>query len=464
MKKTFLLLFSLFFLQISCTDKNSPTENVSTAEDLSKYITGEGIMMQAFYWDVEPRGEWWNTISGKLDTWNKIGVDKIWIPPMSKGQSGGYSMGYDPMDYFDFGEYDQMGTTETRFGSRTELENLISKAHSNKMKVIADIVLNHNSGGSLEYNPFRQKNTYTLFNPKSGKFLRNYNCYHPNSIHNNDREALFFAEQDLCHDQLDVQNWFWKDANSVAKYYKNTLKIDGWRFDYVKGFDPWVVKAWLDEVGGYAVSEFWDGDATALEKYVNASTSPVFDFAAFYALEQAIDGNNMNILKDRDMMIKRNATKAITFVTNHDTEKDTNQGNRIGSSENKLLAYAYIFTHEGTPCLFYLDYESFLDKTKVEKLIQINRSLAKGSTGVLYADLEGYIAQRSGDDKVPGLVVFINNGNIAKSQSVVTKWKNATLYDYSGNITKTLKTDANGRVNLEASAKGYSIWSLKKFN
>jgi alpha-amylase len=39
-------------------------------------------------------------------------------------------MGYDPTDYFDFGNYNQNGTIETRFGSKTELVNLITKAHT----------------------------------------------------------------------------------------------------------------------------------------------------------------------------------------------------------------------------------------------------------------------------------------------------------------------------------------------
>ncbi|WP_231896378.1 alpha-amylase family glycosyl hydrolase [Gramella sp. MAR_2010_147] len=45
-----------------------------------------------------------------------------------------------------------MGSTETRFGSRTELQSMISTAHSNNISVIADIVLNHNSGGASENN------------------------------------------------------------------------------------------------------------------------------------------------------------------------------------------------------------------------------------------------------------------------------------------------------------------------
>jgi alpha-amylase len=39
----------------------------------------------------------------------------------------------------------------------------------------------------------------------------------------------------------------------------------------------------------------------------------------------------------------RNPYKAVTFVTNHDTDE----------IYNKQLAYAYILTHEGYPTLFY---------------------------------------------------------------------------------------------------------------
>jgi alpha-amylase len=46
-------------------------------------------------------------------------------------------MGYDPTDYFDFGNYNQNGTIETRFGSKTELVNLITKAHTENIQVYA---------------------------------------------------------------------------------------------------------------------------------------------------------------------------------------------------------------------------------------------------------------------------------------------------------------------------------------
>jgi alpha-amylase len=83
------------------------------------------------------------------------------------------SMGYDPTDYFDFGNYNQNGTTETRFGSKTELVSLISKAHSENIQVYADIVLNHNSGGQLENNPYRNSNLHRLYRCSFRKISKN---------------------------------------------------------------------------------------------------------------------------------------------------------------------------------------------------------------------------------------------------------------------------------------------------
>ena len=78
-----------------------PTGTDPDAINLQDYDNGTGVLMQAFYWDVEPRGEWWDLLAEKVDDWADAGVNRIWLPVVSKGQSGGYSMGYDVSDYFD---------------------------------------------------------------------------------------------------------------------------------------------------------------------------------------------------------------------------------------------------------------------------------------------------------------------------------------------------------------------------
>lgn len=440
-----------------------PQPQEPEAINLSAYDNGERVMMQAFYWDVEPRFEWWDNLAEKVPAWADAGIDRLWLPVATKGQSGGYSMGYDVSDYYDFGDFNQHGTTETRFGSRTELENLISTAHNNEMEVIADIVINHNSGGGLEYNPYRGHDTYTLFDEThgnaSGMFNRNYEYFYPNSVSNYDPGSLFYAETNLDHNRDYVQNWLWKNENSVAKYYKNEMGFDGWRFDYVLGFEPWVVKAWLDEVGGFSVAELWDGRASVLRDYVNETGSGAFDFAAFYKLEEGLDRNEDLTRLDDDMLWQTHPDKAVTFTANHDTEKDSNEDNYIKAS-NKMKAYAFILTHPGYPCIFYSDYENTEFQDEIKNLIAIHNSIATGETEVLYIDEDEYVMKRAGTGTNPGLILYISISNSTKRRQVASNWNNVTLMDYTGNSTYTPTSDGNGAVTIEVPANGYSIWSI----
>ncbi|MCC8358844.1 alpha-amylase [Salinimicrobium sediminilitoris] len=466
-------LFSIFMLGACSTDDDNvetdpgngtvdPSPVGAQPMNLEDYDNGTGVMMQAFYWDVEPRHAWWDLISEKVDDWAEAGVNRIWLPPASKGQSGGYSMGYDPSDYFDLGEYDQHGTVETRFGSRAELDALIAAAHSNGLEVIADIVLNHNSGGGLEYNPYREYDTYTLFNEEhgnaSGLFNRDYENFYPNSTSPYDPGSLFYEETNLDHNQEYVQNWLWDADYSVANYYKNEVGFDGWRFDYVLGFEPWVVKAWLDEVGGFAVAELWDGNASTLINYIEETGSGVFDFATFYKLEEAFDRNEDLTYLTKKMVWQTYPDKAVTFTANHDTEKDSNENNFI-AMENKIQAYAFILTHPGYPTIFYSDYENENFKKEIQQLILINNTLATGDYEVLYADKDEYVMKRKGEGDNPGLILYLSR-NGTKTRTVDTDWNSAQLMDYTYNTDYTVNTNSDGIATLESSAKGYAVYSI----
>ena len=463
-------LFLLLSIQ-ACDDDDTlqrpeKPEPLSSRElDLSQFDNGSRVMMQAFYWDVEPKGEWYQVISEHLEDWAASGVDRIWLPPVSKGQSGINSMGYDPSDYFDLGEFDQHGTIKTRFGSKQELINLIEQAHTLNLEVIADIVLGHNSGGGRQENPFRPGDTevYSLFNEQngnaSGKFNRSYQHFHPNDIHANDEQALFFPKTDLCHDQEYVQNWLWKQDNSVAEYYKNEIGFDGWRFDYVKSFSPDVVKAWNDKVGGFSVGENFDGNPEVLKEWVEASGSPAFDFACFYKLEEALDRFNDLSILGQPMLRTIYPEQAVTFVANHDTEKDPNVDNRI-SAGNKLMAYAYILTHSGYPTLFYSDYENDTFNTTLKKLVALHNSLATGTTDILEINKEEYVMRRNGTGNNPGIIVYLNLSNQTKTRTVQSNWKNREIVDYAGKVRRLNTTDAEGLVTIQAPPKNFSIWSV----
>jgi alpha-amylase len=163
-----------------------------------------GVMMQAFYWDC-PREEkqefkWWDLVRSRVPELAATGFSALWLPPVHKAANlGGPSMGYDPYDYYDLGEFDQKGRVPTWFGGKDGLLDLIGTAHEYGMTVLADMVINHNSGADAEeLNPISGRSRWTLFQPRSGKFPRSWECFHPNMYESWD-EGTFGEMPDLSH-------------------------------------------------------------------------------------------------------------------------------------------------------------------------------------------------------------------------------------------------------------------------
>ncbi|MGQ1946086.1 alpha-amylase [Geofilum sp. OHC36d9] len=105
------------------------------------------VMMQAFYWDIpvdsqNRNGVWWSNLASKADEWKLLGITGLWVPPPSKGNWGIIDNGYGVYDHYDLGNYFQKGCVETRFGSKSELLNMLSSMQP-QIEVYVDVVLNH---------------------------------------------------------------------------------------------------------------------------------------------------------------------------------------------------------------------------------------------------------------------------------------------------------------------------------
>src|SRR5258708_40367478 len=119
-----------------------------------------GVLLQACYWNCpsaeNQQGTWWAYLQSKMPAIQAAGFTAMWLPSASKAAnlSGAPSMGYDPYDYFDLGEFNQRGSVGTWFGVKADLVALIAAAHTASLQVYADIVINHNNGGDAsEVNP-----------------------------------------------------------------------------------------------------------------------------------------------------------------------------------------------------------------------------------------------------------------------------------------------------------------------
>src|SRR6058998_3346619 len=185
-----------------------------------------GVVLQAFYWDC-PRAEncehhWWGLIKSRLPLIAQAGFTALWLPPVNKA-AGWKSMGYDPYDYYDLGEFDQKGGVPTWFGSKAELLALIQSAQAQGLQVYADLVFNHNSGADAqELNPIDGQLRWTNFSPRSGKFRRDWSCFHPSRYETWDG-ATFGEMPDLCHRAPIV---YTSSSATPAGFWKKSVSTD----------------------------------------------------------------------------------------------------------------------------------------------------------------------------------------------------------------------------------------------
>ena len=442
-----------------------------------------GVIMQGFYWDC-PKLEakefkWWTFLQTKLATLSKTGFTALWLPPACKAANmGGMSMGYDPYDYYDLGDIDQKGSKPTWFGTGKELKALITKAHKLKIQVYADLVLNHTNGADEEEtNPLNGQKRWTKYNPKSGKFLRDWTCYHPSYFERMDDEA-FEGMPDLCH----RNPYVYSELMEYARWLVEEIGFDGLRYDFVKGYGTWVITAILERLysrdgkthfSPFGVGEYWDSDTSiaAWLRQSNAySDNPVsaFDFPLRYRLQELCDipGFSLRTLTQSGTLITDGmAQSAVTFVENHDIIRSSPIVN------DKLLAYAFILTHEGYPCVFWQDYynNGLAQEGKpngIAALVAAHESYSGGATTILCGDDDNlYMMQRNGFEKQPGLIFVLNTNNKKwNGRTVKTQWANRKLQPIAwwakdnNDKPEDQQTDDNGNGSFWAPPRGYVVY------
>lgn len=443
-----------------------------------------GVMMQGFYWDV-PEGAWYPLLASKAPGLRNIadgeGIERIWFPPPSKGQSGRFSMGYDPYDYYDLGQYDQMGTVRTRFGTQAELKAAIAAYRAAGIACLADVVLNHRSGGAWELNPNNGQSYWTDFSAvASGRCTWNYDDFHPSS-HEWSDEGVFAGFPDLCHahrgvpgdppyDLVEWGNWLMDTANAGFD--------GGWRFDFVKGIAPAMLREFRAGTGNpFAVIECWDG-LPMIESYLRyAGGASAFDFPGYYTLRDVFNspggtGDLRHLVDPERSLAARQPERAVTFVANHDTDEIT---------QHRMLAYAYILTTEGYPCLFWKDYfdRGYADfgglaGNGIRPLVWIRGALGGGHPQIelLKSDSPDLLVYGTlaGTLEAPGFLVALNdhatNSLSASVQTHNPRLRGRTLrcyawYSYASGQNAAppdLVAAADGTVTIRAPALGYAVY------
>jgi len=487
-----LLAAALLFLASCAKEATTPTAPApaSLATASNDATATNGVMMQAFYWDVPQTTSgqtWWQVLGGKASELKSAGITALWLPPAYKG-SGINDVGYGVYDRYDLGEFNQKGTVATHYGTLAQLQSCISALHGQGVQVYEDMVMNHltsadaqeqfNVGGT-NYNVYTsftypgRANKYSTYQwhyynfngtqqaPNNGWYQWNAWDFQPyangDAYDNLLGSEIRYADQNQVNETISWGNWM-----------TTTLNLDGYRLDATKHMLTSFVNSWLDNVKGtsgrFAVSEAWFRNLTDLNNYASATggRTSLFDVPLHYTFADMSNGNGSWDMRGLQFagFTEANGPLSVSFVDNHDTDQT---GGALYSpvANLKMLAYSYILTREkGYPCVFYKDYYNYGLGAQIKTLIGIRQGHAFGSgyeyTSVNDADVYAY--SRAGDASHTGLLELLNDGSNAASKAVTTPFKNATLTDLTGNTTGTVTTDANGLGTFRVNARSYAVW------
>lgn len=372
-------------------------------------------MLQGFHWYSEGNATLYDQLAQCADWFSEIGITAVWFPPAYKGAGGGYSVGYDPYDLYDLGEFDQKGTVATKYGTKEQYLNACRTLQKNKIAVIADIVLNHKAGGD-EKERFhvvkadehdRNKTvsdafeieSYTKFNfpgrhHRYSDFKWNFQCFtavdyaegHDKGVyrilneHQDGFEEVIGDEKGnydyLMYNDINHDNPFVRaELNKWGKWYHDQIFFDGVRLDAVKHQSPSFYKEWLTMLRTntkkniFAVGEYWaPGIVSLMLEYIEATEGcmSLFDASLQHNFHIASkEGGNYDLRKIFDeTLVQARPELAVTVVANHDTQP-LQQLEAPVEPWFKPLAYALILLREsGYPCVFYPDLfgSSYWDK------------------------------------------------------------------------------------------------------
>ncbi len=272
-----------------------------------------------------------------LSYFKNLGINAIELMPINEFE-GNLSWGYNPAFYFAPDKY---------YGPKNDLKHFVDVCHQNGIAVIMDMVLNHSYGS----NPMVQM-YWDAANNRPAANSPWFNQTAPNPDYN--------WGSDFNHESPQTKIF----VDSVNSYWINKYKVDGFRFDFTKGFTNTPGSGWNYDASRIAIlkrmaDKIWENDANAyviLEHFTdNSEEKELANYGMLIwgnlngAFKEAhlgyTDSGNSNI--DWASYQKRgwNNPNAVVYMESHDEERQMvyaeNYGNNDGGSYDiKTLSIA----------------------------------------------------------------------------------------------------------------------------
>jgi len=406
---------------------------------------------------------WYDWIAMNAAGLRHVGFTAILYPPVCKTQSGHFNTGdgYGVYDQYDIGSKNQMGSVETRFGSREQLQRSIAIAHACGLDVYVDVVLHQLIGGNNGVYRYSGANGAVGI----GRFPKHPGCFRGSPPRRPEDPVPVPADDFPFGDELVYVNceppgYTIQGMIDFGDWLTRSLDCQGYRVDDTKGMAVAFVKQWMDAkamTGRFCVSEYFDGSPQNLYGWAESAMggrSLVFDFATHFGLQNMCDDAGFDMRRlDGLGYTALDPLHSATFVDNPDT--DLSPGEQVIS--NKLLAYAFILTTEGYPFVYHKDYSTepgcYGLKPWIDNLVWIHENLASGNTLTRHADRQVFVHERLGQ---PGLLTAISKDPWDRHTVTCSTnfGANAPLHDYTGRHPN-IRTDGEGRATFTVPSNAF---------
>ncbi len=254
----------------------------------------------------------YETLIDTLDYLDSLGINAVELMPINEFE-GNESWGYNPSFYFAPDKY---------YGPKEDLKAFIDSCHGRSIAVIIDMVLNH----SYSQSPLVQM----YFDAGAGDYGQPtaenpwYNQTSPNTSYSWGHD--FNHESDYTREFIDSVNTFWLE----------NYKVDGFRFDFTKGFTNTSGDGWAYDGARIAIlkrmaDEIWEvnSDAYVILEHLadNTEEKELSDYGIM--LWGNINHEYSNATKGKDSDITWGSYKErgwtnpylISYMESHDEER-----------------------------------------------------------------------------------------------------------------------------------------------